>query len=162
LLDLPKSIKFDNLVPMVFAGLRNRPLTKYLIDQLRLSPEDRIEALKEYVPVAKLKDWELLEAGQRVQVIKKDKKQGGVLEFGTEVVVAKDGSVAALLGASPGASIATSAMLGLLSKCFPKQYATQAWQQKIKEMAPSFNVALSKDEKLLYETRARTARILGL
>lgn len=162
LLDLPKSIKFDNLVPMVFAGLRNRPLTKYLIDQLRLSPEDRIEALKEYVPVAELKDWELLEAGQRVQVIKKDKKQGGVLEFGTEVVVAKDGSVAALLGASPGASIATSAMLGLLSKCFPKKFGTPAWQNKIKEMAPSFNVALSKDEKLLSETRTRTARVLGL
>jgi malate dehydrogenase (quinone) len=162
LMDLPNSIKFDNLIPMVFAGLKNRPLTKYLINQLRLSPEDRIEALKEYVPVATLDDWELLEAGQRVQVIKKDKKQGGVLEFGTEVVIAKDGTVAALLGASPGASIATAAMLGLLARCFPKQYATAAWQEKIREMAPSFNIQLSKDQKLLAETRTRTARILGL
>jgi malate dehydrogenase (quinone) len=147
---------------MVFAGLRNTALTKYLIDQLRLSPEERVKALKEYVPEAELRDWELLEAGQRVQVIKKDRKQGGVLEFGTEVVIAKDGTVAALLGASPGASIATAAMLGLLARCFPKQYATEQWQSKIKEMAPSFNVALSKDQKLLKATRERTARVLQM
>jgi malate dehydrogenase (quinone) len=162
LMDLPKSIKFDNLVPMVFAGLRNTKLTKYLIDQLRLSHEERVAALREYVPEAEVRDWELLEAGQRVQVIKKDKKLGGVLEFGTEVVISRDGTVAALLGASPGASIATAAMLGLLAKCFPKQYATQKWQDKIKEMAPSFGVALGKDENVLAKTRERTGRVLGL
>lgn len=162
LMDLPKSIRFDNAIPMIFAGMRNMPLTKYLIEQVRQTPEQRLEALKEYVPLAELKDWELKEAGQRVQVIKKDKKEGGVLEFGTEVVVAEDGTVAALLGASPGASTAAAVMMGLLSKCFKKQFQTDAWQSKLKEMAPSLNVALSKNEEQLQATRKRTAEILNL
>jgi malate dehydrogenase (quinone) len=162
MLDLPKSIRFDNAIPMIFAGMRNMPLTKYLIEQVRQTPEQRLEALKEYVPMAELKDWELKEAGQRVQVIKKDKKEGGVLEFGTEVVVAEDGTVAALLGASPGASTAAAVMMGLLSKCFKKQFHTEAWQNKLKEMAPSLNVALSKDQALLEATRKRTSEILQL
>ncbi|MFY8036072.1 MAG: malate dehydrogenase (quinone) [Cyclobacteriaceae bacterium] len=162
LMDLPKSIRFDNAIPMIFAGMRNMPLTKYLIEQVRQTPEQRLEALKEYVPMAELKDWELKEAGQRVQVIKKDKKEGGVLEFGTEVVVAEDGTVAALLGASPGASTAAAVMMGLLSKCFKKQFQTDAWQSKLREMAPSLNLALSKNEEQLQATRKRTAQILNL
>jgi malate dehydrogenase (quinone) len=162
LMDLPKSIKLDNLLPMIFAGVKNVPLTKYLISQLKLTHEDRVAALREYVPNAQSKDWELKEAGQRVQVIKKDKKEGGILEFGTEVVVAEDGTVAALLGASPGASTAVAAMLGLLPKCFSKQSKSEAWQAKLKEMTPSFGVALGKDEKLLKETRQRTSKVLGL
>ncbi len=162
LMDLPKSIRFDNAIPMIFAGMRNMPLTKYLIDQVRQTPEQRLEALKEYVPMAELKDWELKEAGQRVQVIKKDKKDGGVLEFGTEVVVAEDGTVAALLGASPGASTAAAVMMGLLSKCFKKQFHTDAWQSKLREMAPSLNIALSKNEEQLHATRTRTSEILNL
>jgi len=162
LLDLPKSIKLDNLVPMVFAGMHNMPLTKYLIEQLRLRPEDRIAALQEYVPKAALDDWELLHAGQRVQVIKKDKKEGGVLEFGTEVVVSEDGTVAALLGASPGASTAVAAMLGILGKCFKKESKSEVWQNKLKEMAPSFSEPLAKNAQLLQETRRRTNKILGL
>ncbi|MBI3482235.1 MAG: malate:quinone oxidoreductase, partial [Bacteroidetes bacterium] len=162
LMDLPKSIKFDNLIPMVFAGIRNVPLTKYLIEQLRLTHEDRVAALREYVPNAQSKDWELKEAGQRVQVIKKDKKEGGILEFGTEVVVSEDGTVAALLGASPGASTAVAAMLGLLPKCFTKESKSEAWQRKLKEMTPSFGVSLSKEEKLLKETRQRTSKVLDL
>lgn len=162
LMDLPKSIKLDNAIPMIFAGLKNMPLTKYLIEQLRLSPEDRLVSLQEYVPSARLEDWELKEAGQRVQVIKKDKEQGGVLEFGTEVVVSADGTVAALLGASPGASTAAAIMMGMLSKCFKKEFKTDAWQSKLKEMSPSFGVALSKDEKLLQRSREHTASVLHL
>jgi malate dehydrogenase (quinone) len=161
-LDFPKSIRLDNAIPMIFAGVRNIPLTRYLIDQVRQSPEERLEALREYVPTAKLEDWELKEAGQRVQVIKKDKKKGGVLEFGTEMVVSEDGTVAALLGASPGASTATSAMLGILSKCFTEQSQTEAWQSKLKEMVPTFGKHLSQNKKLLGETRKRTSDILGL
>ncbi len=162
LMDLPKSIKFDNAIPMIFAGLKNMPLTKYLIEQLRLSPQDRLNSLREYVPTAELNDWELLEAGQRVQVIKKDKKAGGILEFGTEMVVSKDGTVAALLGASPGASTAAAVMMDLLSKCFKKDFHTEAWQSKLKEMAPSFGHSLSKDPVAVTASRARTAKILGL
>ncbi len=161
-LDLAKSIKFDNLIPMISAGLHNLPLTKYLIDQVRQSPEDRLAALQEYVPDAKLNEWELKEAGQRVQVIKKDEDEGGVLEFGTEIVVSADGSVAALLGASPGASTAVAIMLGILPRCFKEQSQTEVWQKKLKEMAPSFGKSLSKDETLLAETRSRTGKILGI
>lgn len=162
-MDLAKSIKPDNLFPMISAGLRNLPLTKYLIDQVRLSHEDRIEALREYVPIAQLKDWELKAAGQRVQVIKKDEAAGGgVLEFGTEAVVSADGSVAALLGASPGASTAAAIMFGILPRIFKEESKSTAWQNKLKEMAPSFGVSLSKDEKLLNETRQRTSHLLNL
>jgi malate dehydrogenase (quinone) len=133
-----------------------------LIEQLRLSHEDRVNALREYVPIAKLNEWELREAGQRVQVIKKDEGQGGVLEFGTEAVVAADGSVAALLGASPGASTAAAIMFGILPRCFKEESKSTAWQNKLKEMAPSFGVSLAKDEKLLNESRQHTSKILGV
>ena len=162
LLDLPASIRPDNALVMLSAGLKNIPLTKYLIEQLRLKPEDRIEELKEYVPSAKLEDWELKVAGQRVQVIKKDKKDGGVLEFGTEVVVSADGTVAALLGASPGASTAAAIMFGLLSRCFQKQSMTEAWKNKIKEMVPSFGESPSKNEALLRASRETTGKILKI
>lgn len=162
MLDLPKSIAFDNAIPMIFAGIKNIPLTKYLIDQLRLTPEDRIESLREYVPTAQMKDWELMVAGQRVQVIKKDKKQGGILEFGTEVVVSQDGSVAALLGASPGASTAASIMLGLVQRCFKKRFHNRGWHDKLHEMAPSFGHSLTKEEGAVAKSRERTARVLKL
>ncbi len=162
LMDLPNSIKFDNMIPMVFAGLKNMPLTKYLIEQLRLSPRDRLNSLREYVPTAALEDWELLEAGQRVQVIKKDKKEGGVLEFGTEMVVSKDGTVAALLGASPGASTAATVMMDLIIRCFKKEAQSESWKSKFKEIAPSFGHSLSKDPHGVETSRAHTAKILGL
>ncbi len=161
-LDLAKSITFDNIKPMIAAGLRNVPLTKYLIEQVRLTHEDRVEALREYVPFAKLEDWELKDAGQRVQVIKKHEEQGGVLEFGTEAVVAADGSVAALLGASPGASTAAAVMFGIIPRCFKEESKSPVWQQKLKEIAPSYGLDLSKDEKLIRQTRERTGKILGL
>ena len=138
LMDLPKSIKSDNIIPMISAGLANIPLTKYLINQIRQSSDARLDALKEYLPLAKMEDWELETAGQRVQVIKKDAQHGGVLEFGTEVVSAADGSIAALLGASPGASTAVSIMITLMERCFPEKINTPEWQQKLKKMVPSY------------------------
>jgi malate dehydrogenase (quinone) len=162
LMDLPNSIRPDNALPMIFAGIKNIPLTKYLIEQVRQAPEDRLAALREYVPFTKLEDWELKEAGQRVQVIKKDKEKGGVLEFGTEVVVSEDGTVAALLGASPGASTAAGVMLEILQKCFKKECESKVWKEKLKEMVPSFGQSISNSEDLVEKTRARTHRILKL
>jgi len=162
LLDLPSSIKATNIIPMVSAGLDNIPLTKYLIEQVRQSPEDRLNALKDYCPTAKMSDWELEIAGQRVQVIKKDPEHGGVLEFGTEVVTAGDGSIAALLGASPGASTSVSIMVGLLERCFVGKLYTHEWQTKLVEMIPSYGKSLAKDENLLEATRSRTSEILNL
>lgn len=161
-LDLPLSIKPGNLIPMISAGLHNLPLTKYLIDQVRQSPEERIEALREYVPNAESSDWELETAGQRVQVIKKDENGGGILEFGTEVVTKSDGSLAVLLGASPGASTAVAIMLDLLNRCFKDQVKTPEWQQKLKQMVPSFGQTLNDKPELSDEVRKHTATILKL
>jgi malate dehydrogenase (quinone) len=160
-LDLPLSIKLNNIRPMLAAGLHNIPLTKYLIDQVRQSPQDRLEALKDYLPEARLEDWDLETAGQRVQVIKKDEKEGGVLEFGTEMVTAADGSLAALLGASPGASTSVSIMLDLIHRCFGDAKSPE-WQAQFKKLIPSFGKSLAKDEKLAEKTRARTTEVLHL
>jgi malate dehydrogenase (quinone) len=160
--DLIKSIQHDNIIPMLAAGIDNIPLTKYLINQVRQSPEDRLEALKEFYPEAKMEDWELEVAGQRVQVIKKDKEHVGVLEFGTEVVSAADGSIAALLGASPGASTAVSIMLTLLQRCYGDKLKSQPWQTKLKQMIPSYGQTLADNKELLQETRSFTNEVLGL
>jgi malate dehydrogenase (quinone) len=161
-LDLPRSIKFNNIRPMIAAGLDNLPLTKYLIDQVRQSPEERLEALQAFLPEAKMEDWELEVAGQRVQVIKKDTTHGGVLEFGTEVVSAADGSIAALLGASPGASTAVSIMLELLERCFPEMLATPAWQNKLRQMIPSYGQKLAENATLLEQVRSWSNAVLQL
>jgi malate dehydrogenase (quinone) len=162
LLDLPLSIKVNNIRPMIAAGLDNLQLTKYLIDQVRQSPEDRLTALREYLPTAKLEDWELETAGQRVQVIKKDEKHGGILEFGTEVVTAADGSIAALLGASPGASTAVSIMITLMERCFPEYINKPEWQEKLKQMIPSYGQSLSNNAALTADIRTETSKVLGL
>jgi malate dehydrogenase (quinone) len=108
-----------------------------------------------------LEDWDLETAGQRVQVIKKDEKEGGVLEFGTEMVTAADGSLAALLGASPGASTSVSIMLDLIHRCFAEAKSPE-WQAQFKKLIPSFGKSLAKDEKLAEKTRARTTEVLHL
>jgi len=162
LMDLPKSLRLSNIRPMMAAGLHNIPLTKYLIQQVRQSAEERLDALKEYLPNAIMEDWELEIAGQRVQVIKKDEDEGGILEFGTEVVSAADGSIAALLGASPGASTAVSIMLGLLKTCFKKEFATSEWQNKLQEMIPSFGKSLATDAALCEKIRVWNSSVLKL
>ncbi|MBB6611680.1 malate:quinone oxidoreductase [Pontibacter sp. Tf4] len=161
-LDLALSIRPDNLRPMISAGIKNIPLTQYLINQVRQSPEDRMQALRDYYPNARPEDWELEIAGQRVQVIKKGPEGGGVLEFGTEMVSAADGSLAALLGASPGASTAVSIMLELLQRCFPEQVASPAWQAKLRQMIPSYGLSLAQDAGLLQQVRDWTSSVLGL
>jgi len=160
--DLFTSIRLNNIIPMISAGLKNIPLTKYLIEQVRQSGDERMNALREYVPNAKSKDWVLETAGQRVQVIKKDVEGHGVLEFGTEVISSVDGSIAALLGASPGASTATSIMLDLLKRCFPEQLATEEWQSKLKKIIPSYGENLNDNSYLCSLTRDKTSEILKL
>ena len=161
-LDLIKSIEIDNIIPMLSAGYHNITLTKYLIQQVLQSPEDRIEALKEYFPNAVAADWELLQAGQRVQVIKKDEKEGGILEFGTEVITTNDGTMAALLGASPGASTAVHAMIDLLERCFKDEFETDKWQQKLQKMIPSFGESLNSNMQLCESIRLHCNQILKL
>ena len=99
----------------------------------------------------------------RVQVIKKDHDHGGgVLEFGTEVVSATDGSIAALLGASPGASVSPSVMIEVLKKCFKTQMESPDWIAKMQNMIPSYGKYLHKDASLCESVRERTTKLLGL
>ncbi|WP_317192346.1 malate dehydrogenase (quinone) [Hymenobacter jeongseonensis] len=160
--DLFRSIELGNIRPLLYAGARNLGLTRYLIGQVLQSPEDRTAALREYYPNANPADWQLEVAGQRVQVIKKDKKAGGVLEFGTEMVTAADGSIAALLGASPGASTAVAIMLDLVQKCFPDRAATPAWQARFRSLVPSFGQPLADDPALTAAVRERSRHLLQL
>ena len=157
--DLPFSVKPNNLASMLGVGLTEMSLLKYLISQLVQSEGDRVQALREFAPGAVDSDWELDVAGQRVQVIRR-KGRGGVLEFGTTVLSAADGSIAGLLGASPGASTAVPAMLDVMERCFADQW--QSWQPKLKEMVPSLGTELSNEPKLFDEVWAHGSKILKL
>lgn len=161
-LDLIKSIQTDNIRPMLSAGINNIPLTKYLIEQVMQSQEDRMKALRDYFPNAKSEDWVLETAGKRVQVIKKDKNGKGILEFGTEVVNDDDGSLAVLLGASPGASTSVSIMIEVISRCFATEYNSDSWQTKFKEMIPAFGENLNDNDELCSQIRAMTSKTLKL
>lgn len=161
-LDLIKSIEADNIIPMLSAGWHNLPLTKYLVQQVMQSDEKRMEALREFLPNAKQQEWVLLEAGQRVQVIKKDNKEGGVLEFGTEVISTSDGTLACLLGASPGASTAVAIMIDVLNKCFATEMKSSIWQEKMKKMIPSYGKSLNENPELLASIDEMTSKTLQL
>ncbi|REE89050.1 malate dehydrogenase (quinone) [Paenibacillus taihuensis] len=159
--DLITSVKPSNVVTMMAAGAKNMSLTKYLIQQVMLSKEKRMEDLRTFIPSAKSEDWDLVVAGQRVQVIKDTQAGGkGTLQFGTEVVTDAEGTIAALLGASPGASTAVSVMLEVMSRCFPNEM--KAWEPKIKEMIPSYGQSLVKNPELIKELHASTSAALGL
>ncbi|MCW2475846.1 malate dehydrogenase (quinone) [Candidatus Symbiopectobacterium sp. NZEC151] len=160
--DLPGSVTLSNLMPMTHVGLDNFDLVKYLIGQVMMDDDDRFAALKEYFPEAKKEDWRLAVAGQRVQVIKKDADKGGVLKLGTEIVSSQDGTIAALLGASPGASTAAPIMLSLLEKVFKQQVATPEWQGKLKAIVPSYGKKLDGDIDLTNQIRRYTSDTLHL
>lgn len=159
--DLITSVKPHNVITMLAAGVKELSLTKYLIQQLMLSKEQRMEELRAFIPNANSEDWDLVVAGQRVQVIKDTTTDGkGTLQFGTEVVSAEDGSIAALLGASPGASTAVHVMLDVIKRCFPEHL--KEWEPKIKEMIPSYGVSLADNPELFHEIHTSTAQALGL
>ncbi|WP_279104428.1 malate dehydrogenase (quinone) [Gordonia paraffinivorans] len=157
--DLPTSIRPGNLLPMLSIAPQEFGLLKYLIGELAASPADRIRTLSEFVPRASGRDWELITAGQRVQVIRKT-GVGGKLEFGTAVVAASDGTISGLLGASPGASTAVPAMLSVLEQCFPTEYA--GWSSKLSEIIPSFGKKLSDDRDLYHRVWDWTNKSLKL
>ncbi|WP_270166837.1 malate:quinone oxidoreductase [Paenibacillus sp. SYP-B4298] len=160
MLDLVTSVKPHNLTTMLAAGAKNMALTTYLIKQVMLSKEQRMEELRQFIPNAKSEDWDLLVAGQRVQIIKDTAAGKGTLQFGTEVISAADGSIAALLGASPGASTAVSVMLEVIQRCFPQHL--KSWEPKIREMIPSYGASLVSNPQLVRELHHATSRSLGL
>ena len=161
ILDLPRSVRPGNLGSMLGVARTEVALTRYLIREVLQSPSARHRTLTDFVPTAEEHDWEMVTAGQRVQVIKRDPTTGrGVLQFGTELIVGHDGSIAGLLGASPGASTAVSAMLTLLERCFPDRIP--AWRPALQEAIPSYGRSLARDPSLLALVRAETMQTLEL
>lgn len=162
LFDLLSTTNTSNLMPMMHVGLDNFDLVKYLIGQVMLSDDDRFAALKEYYPNARKEDWTLIQAGQRVQIIKKDADKGGVLKLGTEIVTDQQKTVAALLGASPGASTAAPITLNVMKALFPTAFASPEWQQKIHAIVPSYGQKLNDDAALTQQVWDDTAATLQL
>jgi malate dehydrogenase (quinone) len=161
-LDLFASLKTGNLKPMLAVARDNLDLMRYLVGEAFKSHKDRIAALREFYAEAGAEDWQLATAGQRVQIIKSCDKRGGRLEFGTEIVTARDGTLASLLGASPGASTSVRAMVEVIERCFKAQMKSAAWQRKLREMIPSYGESLDENVALLREVRRRTLATLRL
>ena len=160
-LDLFKSLRVGNLPSYLGVGVQEMGLTKYLIEEVLKDQAARVESLREYMPEARAEDWELVTAGQRVQVIKPiGAPKFGSLEFGTALINSNDGTIAGLMGASPGASIAPSAMLEVLERCFGNRIAD--WAPKLKEMIPSYGTRLAKDANLFNEQWDRSQKALKL
>ena len=160
-LDLFKSLRVGNIPSYLGVGVQEMGLTKYLIEEVLKDQAARVESLREYMPEARAEDWELVTAGQRVQVIKPiGAPKFGSLEFGTALINSNDGTIAGLMGASPGASIAPSAMLEVLERCFGNRIAD--WAPKLREMIPSYGTRLSKDANLFNEQWDRSQKTLKL
>ncbi len=160
--DLFKSLRSHNLGPILAVARDNWDLTQYLVEQALQSPASRFAALREFVPGAAMEDWQLAAAGQRVQIIKRDLERTGRLQFGTEVVTAADGSLSALLGASPGASTAVPVMLELLRKCFPERTSASVYHCALRNMIPSLGHDLTKNANALSSVRERVNSALRI
>jgi malate dehydrogenase (quinone) len=161
-LDLPKSINKNNLKAMIGVGKNHSDLTKYLIKEATQTHDQRMDSLRTFMPQAKNEDWELAKAGQRVQIIKQCHEKWGRLEFGTEIVSAKDGSLAALLGASPGASVSAKAMTDVIESCFTEHLKNHSWKEKLTKLIPSYGQSLINDANLLSSVRKNAQTILKL
>ncbi|PPF74579.1 malate:quinone oxidoreductase [Pseudoclavibacter sp. Z016] len=159
-LDLVKSLRPHNLIPMLAVAKDNFDLVAYLVGQVLASKDKKFEQLQEFFPEANAADWRLITAGQRVQVMKKDPKRGGILQMGTEVVAKKDGSIAGLLGASPGASVAVPVMIDLLGRCYPQKKAE--WAPKLEALVPSLGTDVNDSAELADSTQAASAKALEL
>lgn len=160
-LDLVKSVRPNNLLPMMDVGVNNMDLTRYLISEVLQSHNKRVVSLQDYFPGATADKWTLAHAGQRVQIIKKDAKGRGKLEFGTELVSSADGSLAALLGASPGASVAAHAMIEVIERCLSTRLE-KGWENRMKDFIPSYGESLIDNAELLNSIRPNTLSKLGL
>ncbi len=156
-LDLIKSIRTNNVSSLLGVAKHNWDLTQYLIKEATQSHADRMASLRNFMPTAKNEDWTLKHAGKRVQIIKPDAEKGGKLEFGTEVITTQDGSLAGLLGASPGASVSVPAMIDVIEKCFGEVY-----KHPLQELIPHRADAMIADKALLKEVRTRNLNWLRL
>jgi len=160
MLDIVTQVRAHNILPMLKVALDNPSLIKYLVSELLKTHSKKVDSLRDFMPTAKDEDWELLDAGQRAQVMKRDKDKGGVLQFGTEVVTSADHSIAGLLGASPGASTAVSIMLGLIKTCFPERMAD--WEPRLRDLIPSYGETLNTNPAAARKELDATAHALAI
>ena len=148
--DLPGSVKPHNLATLLKIGASNIDLVKYLVQQGTQSMEDRMEVLHVFYPGAKKEDWKLIDAGIRVQAIKKTDGQAGIVHYGTEVITDKTRTLSALLGASPGASVCVHIVLEVVQKCLPHLLATEAGRARMKAMIPTYDVDIKTPENAAF------------
>lgn len=164
LTDLLRSVRPGNLPVLAASARDNRSLMAYLVRQVAQTSRARLAALRVFVPQARPEDWELVTAGQRVQVLTMTegpgRRRGAMVGFGTEIVTSAGGSLAALLGASPGASTAASTMVDVLAVSFPDRMAE--WAPRLAEIAPSAADVAELDRGELLARTAAARRILGL
>lgn len=160
ILDIVTQVRMHNIWPMLRVAMANPSLIRYLIGELMKNHHRKVDSLRTFMPTAKDEDWTLINAGQRAQVMKKDPQKGGILQFGTEVVASADGSIAGLLGASPGASTAVPIMLSLLERCFPEDFPK--WQSDLKQLVPTAGKTLNDDPDAARASLTATATALGI
>lgn len=162
--DLPFSIRPDNFMTLVKIGLSNLDLVKYLVQQGTQSMQDRMDVLHVFYPAARAEDWKLIDAGIRVQAIKKTDGEAGIVHYGTEVIASADRSLSALLGASPGASVSVSIMMEVIKTCFPHLLSSEEGRTRMSAMIPAWDEDLKAPESAArYRQIAKRANeVLGL
>lgn len=158
--DFARSIRPNNIGTMLAVARHEVPLTIYLIREVLKSRSAKVGHLRQFIPLAEKSDWELIQSGQRVQVMRPIPGKRGILQYGTEAVASRSGTIAGLLGASPGASIAPAIMLDVMERCFPNEY--RRWQIRLREAIPSLDVTLANEPLLARELKTRSNRILEL
>lgn len=161
-MDYFHSLNSSNIIPAITAGKDNLSLLNYLVREVTQSDHKRFQSLLNFYPQADESQWMKIVAGQRVQIIKPDKGLHGVLRFGTELVHSSDQSLVAILGASPGASIAASVALQVVEKCFPQKISSNEWLPRLKEIFPAYGVDLKQNAALCRELRTNTAATLNI
>jgi malate dehydrogenase (quinone) len=158
--DLLRSVRPGNLPVLLAAARDNRSLMAYLLRQVAQPASARTAALAQFVPTARAQDWELITAGQRVQLLRTAGGRGTMVGFGTEILTSAGGSLTALLGASPGASTAAATMVDVLGAGFPDRVAE--WTPRLRQLAPPAQTVGELDAAALAATVARVRRVLGL
>lgn len=158
--DLPRSVRRDNLGPLLAVARDNPGLLRYLVGELTAPRDKQLRALKRLMPEARDADWRLVTAGQRLQIIRTGPAGRGQLHFGTELMTPPEGNLAALLGASPGASTAVPIMIDVLNRCFPGN--ADRWANPLRELVPSLGRELNTAHPWASAIRQRTAAALGL
>jgi malate dehydrogenase (quinone) len=162
--DLPFSVRPDNLATLVKVGLYNLDLVRYLVQQGTQSMEDRMNVLHVFYPSAEAKDWKLIDAGIRVQAIKKTDGEAGIVHYGTEVITDVDRTLAALLGASPGASVSVSIVLEVIASCFPQLMESAEGKARLREMIPTYDrdIKLPENDAFFNDVHRKACQNLQL